>query len=115
MKTVTLAILAACLLAIGVGIWAMQALSPHAPPPPIVVSFSETGNLVRDNPGAPPGVWQLVYEKPGAPALTVSLDFSGFASTTLVQGARVHVWGTLLGSTVHVLSLTAASSSSPQR
>jgi len=39
-------------------------------------NFSETGNLVKDNPGFKPGVWYLVYEKPGAPALNAELKFN---------------------------------------
>ncbi len=33
------------------------------------------GHLVKDNPGLKVGVWYLVYEKPGTPALTVELLF----------------------------------------
>jgi len=39
-------------------------------------NFSETGNLVKDNPGLKPGVWYLVYEKPGSPALSTEIKFS---------------------------------------
>jgi hypothetical protein len=39
------------------------------------VNFNETGHLVKDNPGLKPGVWFLVYEKPGVPALTTELSF----------------------------------------
>lgn len=39
-------------------------------------NFSETGNLVKDNPGFKPGVWYLVYEKPGAPALNAEFKFN---------------------------------------
>lgn len=35
-----------------------------------VPDFKETGNLTQEQ-----GVWTLVYEKPGAPALTVELEF----------------------------------------
>jgi len=39
-------------------------------------NFSETGNIVKDNPGLKPGIWYLVYEKPGAAALNVELSFN---------------------------------------
>lgn len=42
-----------------------------------IVNFTETGHLVKDNPGLKAGVWYLVYEKPGAPALTTELSFDG--------------------------------------
>jgi hypothetical protein len=35
-------------------------------------NFSEEGNLLKDS----SGVWKLLYEKPGAPALSASLLFS---------------------------------------
>lgn len=49
------------------------------------VTFSEIGHLVKDNPGFKPGVWYLVYEKPGAPALTQELVFDQ-ESVCLVNG-----------------------------
>jgi hypothetical protein len=39
------------------------------------VNFDETGHFVKDNPGMKPGVWFLVYEKPGMPALYKELVF----------------------------------------
>lgn len=39
-------------------------------------NFSETGNIVKDNPGLKPGVWYLVYEKSGAPALNAEIKFN---------------------------------------
>lgn len=41
----------------------------------IVVDFDEVGYFVKDNPGFKPGVWYLVYEKPGQPALYKELAF----------------------------------------
>lgn len=38
-------------------------------------TFNKIGHLVKDNPGLKPGVWFLVYEAPGAPALTQELLF----------------------------------------
>jgi hypothetical protein len=38
-------------------------------------AFNKIGHLVKDNPGLKPGVWFLVYEAPGAPALTQELSF----------------------------------------
>jgi len=40
------------------------------------INFNQTGHLIKDNPGLEAGVWYLVYEKPGAPALTVKLSFN---------------------------------------
>lgn len=40
-----------------------------------MINFEETGHLVKDNPGLKLGVWYLIYEAPGAPALTVELFF----------------------------------------
>lgn len=48
--------------------------------------FEETGNVVRDSPGLPPGVWHLVYEAPGAPALTVALEFTAQSECLLATG-----------------------------
>lgn len=42
----------------------------------VQTNFSETGNLVKDNPGLKPGVWYLLYEKPGAPALNVEIKLN---------------------------------------
>ena len=59
---------------------------PSAPKPAsgcgagAVADFSETGHFTRDNPGLKPGVWYLVYEKPGAPALTAELRFTSASS-----------------------------------
>lgn len=38
--------------------------------------FEETGNLIINNPGLPEGVWYLVYEGPGEPALNEALVFT---------------------------------------
>jgi len=38
--------------------------------------FSQTGNITRDNPGMKQGVWYLVYDKPGTPALNAELKFN---------------------------------------
>lgn len=67
--------------------------------------FDKTGNLVRNNPGMEPGVWHLVFEEPGAPALSVQLQFTsssicadGAENNTcdpeeLTEGGRVHILG----------------------
>ncbi len=52
------------------------------------VDFDRTGNLVRDNPGLPLGVWFLLYEAPGAPALTAELMFTT-ASQCIADGASM--------------------------
>jgi len=38
--------------------------------------FSESGNLIKNNPGLKEGVWYLSYEEPGSPGLKVELDFT---------------------------------------
>ncbi|MFA5188040.1 MAG: hypothetical protein WC460_01615 [Patescibacteria group bacterium] len=38
-------------------------------------NFFATGNMVKNNPGLKPDTWYLVYEEPGAPALTMELKF----------------------------------------
>lgn len=39
------------------------------------IDFDEVGHFVKDNPGLKPGVWYLIYEKPGAAALSAELIF----------------------------------------
>lgn len=73
-------------------------------PPKPVVLFSETGNLVRNNPGLEPDMWYLVYEKPGAPSLHEKLRFDAESrcgsenaltrcTVSFDQGQRVSVVG----------------------
>lgn len=50
------------------------------------INFDETGHFVKDNPGLKPGVWYLIYEKPGAPALMAELVFDD--KSTCVWGDR---------------------------
>ena len=71
-------------------------------------AFSAEGTVVKDNPGLRPGVWYLVYERPGAPALSVELDLNAVdvPYIDLRQGERVHVEGTLRGSVVTVTTIT---------
>lgn len=67
------------------------------PPPPAAApqtpaapdGFQENGVLVRDNPGLKPGIWYLVYEKPGAPALALELHFD--AESICADGPRQEV------------------------
>jgi hypothetical protein len=75
---------------------------------PVQASFSADGNLARNNPGQTPNVWYLVYEGPGAPALTVALDLSVLetSSTALAVGDRVHVEGTRKDDVVMVNAIT---------
>ena len=56
-------------------------------PRSVAADFDETGNLVVDTPGLPPGVWHLVYEAPGAPALTAALEFTAQSQCLLATGA----------------------------
>jgi hypothetical protein len=51
-------------------------------------NFDEMGHFVKDNPGLKPNVWYLVYEKPGAPAMTIELVF---------DSGSVCIWGEKLG------------------
>ena len=79
--------------------------------------FFETGNLVKDNPGFNPGVWYLVYEKQGSPALNVELKFSqdsfcqiGSISqscqmTALEVGDRIQLAGWKIGEAVIVKNM----------
>jgi hypothetical protein len=53
------------------------------PPAGLQVDFSETGNLMGDK-----DQWTLVYEKPGAPALTALLAISG-ETGCLVNGVSL--------------------------
>lgn len=39
------------------------------------INFSKSGNLIRNNPGLRPNTWYLLYEQPGAAALSVILTF----------------------------------------
>lgn len=50
-------------------------------------AFSAVGNVIKDNPGLRPGVWYLLYEQPGSPAITQELELTG--TTTCLKGGRV--------------------------
>ncbi len=71
-------------------------------------SFNVDGTVTRNNPGQEPDVWYLVYEEPGSPGLSVSLDMSATTEpgVELTPGERVHVEGTLQGTTVIVRTIT---------
>lgn len=58
-------------------------------PRAVAADFDETGNLVIDTPGLPAGVWHLVYEAPGAPALTAALEFTAQSRCLLPTGVAV--------------------------
>ena len=91
---------------------------------PAVFNFSASGNLAKNNPGQKPDVWYLVYEEPGAPGLTVELQFdnnsSCITSTTTVpcatimsndyfqSGEKVSIKGTKKDSVVLVSELTVS-------
>jgi len=80
-------------------------------------AFDRTGNLVRNNPGLEAGMWYLIYEAPGLPALTQRLIFT--TSSTCVQegveslcnmdaisqGQRARVFGEMRGESVIVTRL----------
>jgi hypothetical protein len=85
------------------------------PTPAPQIDFERTGNLVRDNPGLPPGLWFLLCEQPGAAALTVELEFAAesscvseaqaIACDALEPGSRVVVAGVLSEERVRVVRL----------
>jgi hypothetical protein len=92
--------------------------SPTVAEPPTTtpqIDFERTGNLVRNNPGLPPGVWFLLYEEPGATALTVELEFAAESSCVievqatacdvLEPGSRVVVAGVRSEGHVRVVRL----------
>lgn len=57
--------------------------------------FTETGVLVRDNPGLKPATWYLSYQSPGRAEEILELSFTGGASGAgLFVGDRVSVVGT---------------------
>lgn len=67
------------LLAVAItgGLYAFQRFSPENPEltrPEI--NFRETGTIVVNNPGQTSGVWYLLREEPGAPALSSELRFT---------------------------------------
>lgn len=72
-----------------------------------VNAFSTDGNVTRSNPGQEPDVWYLVYERPGAPALSMPLDLNAVAAPhiDLTPGERVRVTGTIKGGTLAVHSI----------
>jgi len=55
-------------------------------------NFSETGNIVINNPGLEPDAWYLVYEEEGSPAVTAKLDLSA-VETDFEPGDRVEIKG----------------------
>lgn len=84
---------------------------------PLGQNFSEAGNIVRNNPGQLSGVWYLIFERPGQPALSAPLLFNesstcqnSFSSELcnpgeLPYGARVEVKGVQSPSGVQVTNL----------
>lgn len=86
----------------------------------VVISrhFSETGNLVKNNPGMEKNTWYLLYDKPGGPASSIKLSFSQNSLcelsikeevcqiSKLRLGERVKIIGNLKGGAVNVQSLT---------
>lgn len=85
----------------------------------IAIDFDETGHFVKDNPGLKPGVWYLVYEKPGSPALYKELVFDN-QSVCMLNGkqgtcpdvffpssALTQVRGMISGEVVRVVEATS--------
>lgn len=89
--------------------------------------FSETGNLVKDNPGFKPGAWYVVYEKQGAPALNAELKFSGDSlcqvgsisqscqAIILEAGDRVQITGWMMNGAVIVKNMLIQKNSNQLR
>ncbi len=65
------------------------------------INFSETGNLMINNPGFKENIWYLSYEVPGSPANNVKLSFSddsvckneSNSCSNLITGDRVDIKG----------------------
>jgi len=78
------------------------------------VKFSQTGNLVRNNPGLKKDTWYLLYEKAGAPALIIELVFNEESQCmptpcsliSLENGERVKIEGLAKEKSVLVETLT---------
>ncbi len=70
---------------------------------PININFEEEGNLVKDPPGLEEG-WYLVYEKPGAPGLSVNLVFNKETECDYLgeNNCELFVDGSLIGERVSV-------------
>lgn len=51
-----------------------------------VYTFDHKGTLSRNNPGLTPGMWYLVYEMPGQPAIPVRLWFDD--DTLCIDGEK---------------------------
>lgn len=85
----------------------------------IAIDFDETGHFVKDNPGLKPGVWYLVYEKLGSPALYKELVFDNQSvcklndkegicpDVLLSSSALTHVRGMISGEAVRVAEATS--------
>ena len=58
------------------GEWKVDSISSGVSSERMVSDFSKTGNIVRDNPGYPEGVWFLIFEEPGSPAISKALYFN---------------------------------------
>jgi len=109
MKKYVIAALGVFILALIV--WNFYAPQDLTPTPLMENNFSQSGVVIKDNPGFKPGVWFLSYEKPGSPGLSVELDLSSVSTpyTSLSQGERVHVEGVLRGEVVTVDSIAPLS------
>lgn len=79
--------------------------------------FAKEGAIVRNTPGLVPNVWYLTYEEPGAPAISIPLEFDSESicgpegaertcDLSFAQGERVRVSGEKVGAVVRVEKLT---------
>ena len=92
-----------------------------------LTDFSETGNITKDNPGMKQGIWYLVYEKPGEPALNAELKFNedslcqtGSISqlcqeTTIETGDRAEVTGWKINGAVIIKNMVIQKTSQQLR
>ncbi len=96
--------------------------------PTRIFDVEQTGTLTRNDPGLTPGVWYVLYEEPGTPALTKRLSFdqntvcirngqSGPCLRSIYEkGLRVTVRGSDEDAGIHVqeMEIEGASSSGPE-
>ncbi len=80
-------------------------------------SFSKSGNLTKGNPGSLSETWILVYEEPGAPAMTKEVIFAPSSTCAIAGvevecetidlevGSRVKITGFVQGDIVEIMNL----------
>jgi hypothetical protein len=91
---------------------------------PSVADFSKIGNLTINNPGGEENIWVLVYDEPGAPGMSIPLEFTeeSLCGESNCQemlsedfiGSRVQIEGEEVGEVVKVIQLTFQEESSEE-